>query len=87
MNITQKTDICTGCGMCTAICPSSAIQMQVDSHGFLHPAVDAGKCADCSLCAQKCPISAPPQRQFRSFPLFAAPSMFKAGFRRTAIYR
>ena len=61
MNITQKTDICTGCGMCTAICPSSAIQMQVDSHGFLHPAVDAGKCADCSLCAQKCPISAPPQ--------------------------
>lgn len=51
MNITKKTDICTGCGMCTAICPSSAIQMQVDSHGFLHPAVDAGKCADCSpLC-------------------------------------
>lgn len=47
--------------MCTAICPSSAIQMQVDSHGFLHPAVDAGKCADCSLCAKKCPISAPPQ--------------------------
>lgn len=47
--------------MCTAICPSSAIQMQVDSHGFLHPVVDVGECADCGLCAQKCPVSTPPQ--------------------------
>ena len=61
MNITQKTDICTGCGMCTAICPSRAIQMQVDSHGFLHPAVDAAACIDCGLCARKCPVSTPPQ--------------------------
>lgn len=61
MNVTQKTDICTGCGMCTAICPSSAIQMQSDEHGFLHPTVDAAKCTDCGLCIRKCPISAPPQ--------------------------
>lgn len=47
--------------MCTAICPSSAIQMQVDSHGFLHPAVDAEKCTGCGLCARKCPSSTPPQ--------------------------
>ena len=47
--------------MCAAICPSSAIQMQMDSHGFLYPTVDAAKCTDCSLCAQKCPVSIPPQ--------------------------
>ena len=61
MNITQKTDICTGCGMCAAICLSSAIQMQPDEHGFLHPIVDAEKCMDCGLCTRKCPVSAPPQ--------------------------
>lgn len=47
--------------MCAAICPSSAIQMQADSHGFLHPVVDAGKCTDCGLCARKCSVSTPPQ--------------------------
>lgn len=61
MNVAQKTDICTGCSMCMAICPSSAIQMQADEHGFLHPTVDAAKCTDCGLCARKCPVSTPPQ--------------------------
>lgn len=61
MNITQILDTCTGCGMCAAICPSSAIQMQPDEHGFLHPVVDAAKCTDCGLCARKCPASMPPQ--------------------------
>lgn len=57
----QEKESCTGCGMCAAICPSSAIQMQADSHGFLHPVVDAGKCTDCGLCARKCSVSTPPQ--------------------------
>lgn len=57
----QKNGFCTGCGMCMAICPSSAIQMQPDEHGFLHPVVDAAKCTDCGLCARKCPASMPPQ--------------------------
>lgn len=47
--------------MCAAICPSSAIQMQADSHGFLHPVVDEGECTDCGLCARKCSVSTPPQ--------------------------
>ena len=61
MNITQTSDFCTGCGMCLAVCPSSAIQMQPDAHGFLRPAVDAAVCTDCGLCVRKCPASTPPQ--------------------------
>lgn len=61
MNVAQKTDICTGCGMCAAICSSSAIQIQMDSRGFLYPTVDTAKCTDCGLCARKCPVSIPPQ--------------------------
>ena len=47
--------------MCAALCPFSAIQMQPDLHGFLHPSVDTLKCMDCSLCTQKCPVSTPQQ--------------------------
>lgn len=61
MNISQISDICTGCGSCAALCPSAAIQMQPDEHGFLHPAVEAAACTDCGLCARKCPVSTPPQ--------------------------
>lgn len=59
--LVQEKESCTGCGMCAAICPSSAIQMQMDSHGFLYPTVDTVKCTDCGLCTRKCPVSTPPQ--------------------------
>ena len=61
MNIAVNFNICTGCGMCAAICPSSAIQMQPDEHGFLHPIADNTKCTNCGLCVKKCPVSTPPQ--------------------------
>lgn len=61
MNITQTSDFCIGCGVCAAVCPSAAVRMQPDAHGFLHPVVDAAKCTDCGLCARKCPVSKPPQ--------------------------
>ena len=61
MNVAVNFNMCAGCGMCEAICPSSAIQMQTDSHGFLHPTVDTAKCMDCGLCARKCPVSTLPQ--------------------------
>lgn len=61
MNITQTSDFCTGCGVCAAVCPSAAVKMQPDAHGFLRPAVDAAVCTDCGLCVRKCPASTPPQ--------------------------
>lgn len=61
MNVAVNSNMCTGCGMCAAICPSSAIQMQPDEHGFLYPTVDTVKCTDCGLCARKCSVSTPPQ--------------------------
>lgn len=61
MKVAVNSNTCTGCGMCAAICPAYAIQMQADPHGFLHPTVDAAKCTDCGLCTRKCPVSTPPK--------------------------
>lgn len=61
MNVAQKIDACTGCGVCAAVCPSAAVKMQPDAHGFLRPIVDDAACTDCGLCTGKCPVSVLPQ--------------------------
>lgn len=44
---------CTGCGMCSNICPKSAITMRPDKCGFLYPEI-LDSCIDCGLCEKYC---------------------------------
>ncbi len=46
---------CTGCGMCSNICPKGAIIMVENKDGFYEPQIDADKCIDCNLCNKVCP--------------------------------
>lgn len=46
---------CSGCGYCEKICPTYAIEMIEDSHGFNHPHVDFDKCIQCGKCLVGCP--------------------------------
>lgn len=50
-------ELCTGCGMCTNICPHGAIKMVSGFHGFVFPEVDNTKCINCGLCASRCPAA------------------------------
>ena len=52
---------CCGCTACMHACPSSAIRMQPDQEGFLHPVVDLSLCSNCSKCERVCPITNPPK--------------------------
>lgn len=47
-------DNCCGCGICTVVCPNTAIIMKEDEYGFLYPHVDAKKCINCGLCCKNC---------------------------------
>ncbi|ELC8443039.1 Coenzyme F420 hydrogenase/dehydrogenase, beta subunit C-terminal domain [Clostridium perfringens] len=44
---------CTGCGVCSKICPTSAINMIRSEEGFFIPKVNE-KCIECGLCTKVC---------------------------------
>jgi len=50
-----ENNLCTGCGACYVVCPSSAIKLRMKEDGFLKPVIDHGKCRMCSLCIKVCP--------------------------------
>lgn len=46
---------CTGCKLCSDICPESAIYYETDNYGFWYPKVNKELCTQCGLCLKKCP--------------------------------
>jgi coenzyme F420-reducing hydrogenase beta subunit len=48
---------CTGCGACSAACPSLAIRFIQDAEGFYIPEIDYEKCRSCGVCIKACPAA------------------------------
>jgi len=58
MNILEALpkDKCSGCGLCSEVCPKKCIAMNENHEGFLYPEIDKSKCIECQACVKKCPI-------------------------------
>jgi coenzyme F420 hydrogenase subunit beta len=65
INTIVKNDLCIGCGLCVYACPSNALQMQWDEHGFLVPEL-AGICDSKGDCLEVCPFNPFPQEEVRT---------------------
>ncbi len=48
---------CTGCGMCSNICPVNAITMANGENDFIFPKIDDTACIKCNKCAKACPAN------------------------------
>ena len=58
-NVTFKTDLCKGCGLCVSACPKGCLRIdanRINNKGY-SPAVmtDQDKCIGCAFCAPMCP--------------------------------
>ncbi len=52
-------NVCTGCGVCWAVCNREAISFISDELGFKYPVIDNKLCVECGLCRQACPTLNP----------------------------
>lgn len=50
---------CTGCGLCTSVCPVHCISMRPGRLGHLYPGIDQDACIDCGACRASCPALSP----------------------------
>lgn len=51
-----KSDLCTGCGTCVAICPNKAIKLIVnEKRGIYNPKINDESCDNCGICYKTCP--------------------------------
>ncbi len=46
---------CTGCGLCTTICPQQCITLKTNEYGSFKYHIDEEKCIHCKKCERMCP--------------------------------
>lgn len=58
MNVSEivNSNDCRGCGVCSIMCPTKAIEIKLSERGFYYAYVDKEKCVDCSRCMDVCSV-------------------------------
>jgi coenzyme F420 hydrogenase subunit beta len=56
VSFVSEDNMCTGCGICAAVCPHNVISMVVDeAKGVYQSSVNLETCTDCTICLKSCP--------------------------------
>ncbi|MBA7629695.1 Ferredoxin-type protein NapF [subsurface metagenome] len=56
-DIEVNEDLCSGCGVCVAVCPYDASKLEETEKG-LKAVIDELKCKRCGVCVSACPAEA-----------------------------
>lgn len=55
--LNTETKECTGCALCSSICPRNAIYMAPGHCGYYYPVVEKEMCINCGECNRYCPAT------------------------------
>lgn len=50
-----EVETCTGCSVCSDVCPKACINMLSNNEGFLYPSISSDVCISCGKCVSACP--------------------------------
>lgn len=50
-----EEQLCSGCGVCTNICPRNCITLKENSLGIKVPVINLDECINCDMCKKVCP--------------------------------
>lgn len=63
MDRIASKDKCTGCAVCSYVCPKSCIKMIEQGFDGLLPVLDTNDCINCGRCTSVCPVKTPIKKQ------------------------
>ncbi len=56
MNRIANSNLCSGCGVCSAVCPAECISFADNEFGEIRPIIHEEKCVNCGKCSHICPF-------------------------------
>ena len=56
MSYIANNHSCSGCGVCSAVCPKDCISLADNTFGEIRPVIDADLCVNCEKCTRVCPF-------------------------------
>ncbi len=71
------TNICTGCGLCSIVCPQKCINIELNEKGFYSYKINQEKCIKCNKCKKVCGQLNNEAKEMQNMELYSAYSLDK----------
>lgn len=66
VNNVVNNNLCIGCGVCTAVCPTDSLTIKLNPKGTFEPHLNPDNCDDNGICLKVCPFNPFPEQHVKT---------------------